>query len=448
MEPSAAYNGHSIENAWLVSSKSDGTKPTVPEAYNQTNGVQKFPMNGVFGDHYQLSGVVDPNHSERYNITLTRMPAYRITSSFNDGGTAIPKALSNEYYLVAKATIGGNTVCYIDTYDPERVYEITHFYTSPDLNGSGTGSTAYVNDSTGEVYLVEKANAADANAAINATGTNKISLGDVEIYTLTQDSLSTSNQTALIFAKKSTAPDTYTTTIKFFADDAQIIEAAGDIGMHVDEAHSTKTAPTLTKNYYVLATLTNKADKSIAGWAINPVTPNGHAETSTLFTEFIPYGTDGSTTEGTKIPFSSSDDFPYNVSTRLYRTDAALSNPTYKALVTDKSSNATDSAEDGYEFVGNWNTDATHNEIHLKEASHKTYAVRVRFKSDDFAKLNDYPIGADKKFMVDVRVTHASTLDSYQYAQLAVADFASLPVDDEGYPYYEFTFDQDIRTAQ
>ena len=443
----SGYSGNKISEVYLVSPNASGQRPSITEAYSGSNGVQKYgvgayTINNVLENRYLLTGKAD---GASYLVTASRMPAYRITSSFNDGGTAIPKALSNEYYLVAKATIGVNPVCYIDTYDPERVYEITHFYTAPNLTGGGNDEdkTAFVNDSTVEVYLVKKANAADANAAITATGENKISSGTVEIYTLAQDNSTTSNQTALIFTKDQTAPETYTTTIKFFADDAQIIEAAGDIGMHVDEAHSTKTAPTLTKNYYVLATLTNKADKSIAGWAINPVTPNGHAETSTLFTEFIPYGTVGSTTEGTKIPFSSSDDFPYNVSTRLYRTDAALSSPTYYNLVTNSETKGTDSAEDGYEFVGNWNPDATHNEIHLKEASPKTYAVRVRFKSDDFSKLNDYPIGADKKFMVDVRVTHASTLDSYQYAQLAVADFASLPVDDEGYPYYEFTFDQD-----
>ncbi len=77
----------------------------------------------------------------------------------------------------------------------------------------------------------------------------------------------------------------------------------------------------------------------------------------------------------------------YTITTRLYRTDAPLVSPTYENLVTQKSQNATDTAEPGYEFVGNWNTDATHNDIHLKETSPKTYAVRVRFRNNDISKL-------------------------------------------------------------
>ena len=437
----SGYSGNLITEVYLVTPDSSGQRPSISDAYAGSNGVQKYGVgayttNNILENRYLLTGSAD---GPSYLITASRMPYYAVTSDFVDGNNnAVPKALSKGYYLVAKATIGENTTHYIDTYDPAGEYEITHFYTSPNLTGGGDneGKTAFVNGSTVEVYLVEKANAADANAAISAAGANKIDDGkSVEIYTLAVTP--GTNQTALTFTRGEA--ETYTTTIKFFTENAQIIEAAGDIGMHVDEANSTKKAPNLTKHYYVLATLTSKTDKSLAGWAINPVSPSGHAETSTLFTEFTPCDNTGVATGGASIPFYSSDDFPYNITTRLFHTDAALTAPTYKDLVTDKISDATDSAESGYEFVGNWNPDATHNEIHLKETSPKTYAVRVRFKTEDVSKL--VAIGNDGYYVVHVIVTHADGNESVQYDRIQISDFSNLPVDDEGYLYKEFQFE-------
>ena len=460
----ATYDGtKQIETtAWLVSKTSNDERPTVYEAYTAASGVTKIEIGNYSNTPvglYSLNGV---SANGCYTITATKMPYYTVTSSFVDGSNNdIPKALSKAYYLVVKANISGTYAYYIDTYNPSKQYEIPRFFTEPALNGAAFNSydtskiKTYQAGSDVQVYLVEKADGVTASTITGGTSVNLANGSKVEqLYDLAVTSNTSTDSTALKFTR-SGETEIYTTTIKFFKEDAEVIEAIGDIGMHVKETANNKKAPSsLAGNYYVLATLME--GNSIEGWAINPVSLNGAAETSTFFSEFEPFGTNGSTVGGEKIPYSSMEDYHhYKVVTRLYHTQSPLSVVNYYNLVTNTETKGTDNAEDGYEFVGNWNPDDTHNEIHLKEASRKSYAVRVRFKESDLTKLAQHPL-TDERLFVDVRVKHASSqnnteaFDSYQYKQLVVTDtdFANLPFDEDGYPYFECTFDPDNGKTQ
>lgn len=453
-----------LQELSLVSTNSSGNKPSISEAKNRQNGVNKITVS-EYSQYSQYSQDVLGNYKlffvrsgSSYHIKAVKMPSYKVTSRFVDGsGQPVTPALSKAYYLVVKArrtSYWDQTPCYyIDAYNPAKTYEISQFYKTPNLNG-GAGNTwdptfSYSDATIEDVYLIEQDKVSDANDAINASAGVKITSGTVDMYSLAMADPAGGNGKTLTFTKSADV-DMYTTVIKFFNADAEIVDAAGGVSMHVDEsaAESRLTASSLTKTYYVLATLTDKTDKNrIVGWAVNPVSLNGTAETTTFFTEFIPFGVDGSSTEGEKIPYSSDESFEYNISTRLFRADSAIQTPTYKALMTDQVNNANDHAEDGYEFVGNWRTDSDRNEIHLKEASPKKYAVRVRFRASDIenlVKLND-------NYYVNVVVQHASSNSggnstSFQYAKLDVSDFSALPVDDEGYVYKEYVFNHWRRT--
>ena len=411
----AEFNGNTITEAWLVQ-KTDGSRPSVKAAYQmqQTDGIKEkisLSNNNTF-DIYQMSGAASGAH---YEITGTKMAAYKVVSSFVDGSeqhNAITPALADEYYLVAKASIeqwGQPKDCYyVETYDPARTAEITRFYEG--YNETGYNPENFTSGINVDVCLVKKTASVDTPAkAINAMADSSIISGEVEVYTLA--TTKATDQTTLTFTQNG---EVYTSTVKFYDVNAKVVDTPS---VHVDETQSTQEAPTLTKNYYMVATIKDKTTHEIAGWAINPVNLNGRKETSTLFRQFYPYGTDGSSTAETPIAYSTTD-FNYDVETRLYCSDdpIASENLNYKYLVTDK--NALDNAENGYEYAGCVYPDASHSVIYAKKSYPKKYAVRVRFIAEDDSTLQ--AIQGDKDYHVFVTVTHADNTTHYWHPILTL----------------------------
>ena len=230
---------------------------------------------------------------------------------------------------------------------------------------------------------------------------------------------------------------TFTSTIKFFAEDAAIVPKTSSTPMHIE---GNLEAPELTKNNYLLATLYDNDDNKI-GWKLEPVTvPENATSVSVNFSSFYRFEEDllpGNENYGTSttqtVGYSATQN---KVETRLYRFDYPLNGTDlcYNKAVKD----GDDRPEDGYEFGGNFVNSQGINEIHLKKAtSNKKYYVRVRFDEEAATAFT-----SGDCYYVNVKVTHASTVDSFQGGLLEV-DPASLQTDSAtGLRYIDFDFTQ------
>ena len=220
--------------------------------------------------------------------------------------------------------------------------------------------------------------------------------------------------------------------IKFFDVNSTINLQTSGSPMHIT---GTPAAPTLKKYYYLLAVLKDNAGHEL-GWAVNPVALNGNAETTTGFYSFHAFeetpGTNGrgSDTNTNTLLYTSGN----TVETRLYYSDSELSGADQRTYAYLKQ-NAVDHPETGYEFGGNFVNDAGENEIHLKAAPpEKKYYVRVYFDEEAETAFN-----AGDGYYVNVKVSHASSVDSFQGAQL-ITNLSGLSMDSAGNRYIDFDF--------
>ena len=238
--------------------------------------------------------------------------------------------------------------------------------------------------------------------------------------------------------------DTLTTTIKFFAKDAQIYQdnedpAHSDWPMHIV---GMQEAPELQKLYYLRAVLKDSLGHDL-GWAVQAVELNGHENTQVSFNEFHPFEIKSNDETEAQYEARRGQDITsgmlaYNagagntIETRLFRTDHALTDITYHGLYLAKTDgkNAADVPEDGYEFGGNFYPADKQNEIDIKKSNNKRYKVRVILDS-----AADDCISQDEDFYIFVRINHATGEPSYQYDHLVITadDIA------KGYKDYDFS---------
>ena len=224
------------------------------------------------------------------------------------------------------------------------------------------------------------------------------------------------------------AQSTLTTTITFFAQDAEIIGEDVDPDKPYMHIIGHTEAPTgLSSTYYVLAVLKNRQGNEL-GWAIQTIGQLTTATTQVSFSDFNPFETQGSesadeysATKGQTIAPDTEkihyDKDQNTISTRLYRADEPLDTLNYYELKTSSAQNQTyTTPEDGYEYGGNFTIqDGTVNEIHVKKANNKKYKVRIyldKDAKDDIAESDNYYLYID--------VTHQSGDHSYQYQRVSI----------------------------
>lgn len=221
--------------------------------------------------------------------------------------------------------------------------------------------------------------------------------------------------------------DTLTTTIKFFAKDAEIIKADPNVEgsyMHIVGNAEAPNDPALASTYYVLAILKDSLEHE-TGWAIQSIGTPTTDTTTVSFNEFNLFETQnegeaaadykarrGQVTTGEKVGY---DKLSNTIETRLYRADTALATVNYYELVTKADTNKTYSTpEEGYEFGGNFTSaDGAQNEIDLKKANNKKYKVRIYLD----ANAADDITSADHYYLY-LKVNHQSNDISYQYVPL------------------------------
>ena len=425
-------NNKDIKDAWLVSKTASGDKPNVYQACEPTNSgsnVKKIAI-GEMLRSYLLSGTPSGG---TYTITASKKQPYTVVSSFPAGGT-----LTDAYYLVAETEkdVYNNSnplsVYYVADYDPANPTDVFSFY----IDRYNPNPVTYSTDMDVNVFLVKKTGSMYSPwDAVNAT---PIGDGDaVEQYKLSYDT-STPNQTTLNFTASS---DVFISTVKFYGYDATVIDATQTVPLHVDPSVSTE-AQTLTKHYYLLAMV--KDGNTLVGWAVKPIDPNNHGETPASFLEFYPCDPAGVVLENQEmIPFKASN-FGHTIQTRLLHSDSAIdeTNLNYQYLVTNgQEHGVTEKPEDGYEYAGNWYpnaNDPTHNEIHMKKAYDKKYAIRVRFVAQDDSEL--VGIAQDKYYYAFVTVEHEnSTVKEYWYPALYITadQIKALPTDENHYHYLD-----------
>lgn len=379
------------------------------------------------------------NSSGTATVNLDTPVTYTVNSSFVDGDnkTVSPRLLSKSYYLVVEAVSGSDKRVYVETYDPNKTYTISEVYTN--VSGEGTNnpngqSFDSVRDWNVTVSLVDKASDCGISGAASAE-TKITTSGSIDYYTFSEVQDATNHATTLKFVKGEGAGEMFVSKIMFFDVNSIIHSKTSTSPMQIT---GTLEAPTLTKNYYLLAVLKDN-DGNELGWAVNPVDLSGHAETTTAFYAFHEFeetpgdGGRGSATNTQTMLYSSSNN---TVETRLYNTDSALpaSNQTYAYL----KEHATDHPEEGYEFGGNFINSLTgENEIHLKVApADKKYFVRVYF--DEEAQIG---FASEDGYYVNVQVTHASSVDSYQGdALVTTLSDSNIHTDSNGNKYVEFNF--------
>ncbi len=225
------------------------------------------------------------------------------------------------------------------------------------------------------------------------------------------------------------AQGTLTTTIKFFAKDAEIIKKDQDPNFpqpHINGLQEAPTNPALQSHYYVLAILKNKNGNEL-GWAIQDIDTPSSDSTQTYFSEFNAFEGqgEGETAEqyaarrGQSIDSKILYDTESNeITLRLYRADQALSTVNYQELVTNSATNSTyETPEEGYEFGGSFVKDnKTEAEIHLKKANNKKYKVRIYL--DENAKDD---IATSDNYYLYLKVNHASGDPSHYYVKLDIS---------------------------
>lgn len=221
--------------------------------------------------------------------------------------------------------------------------------------------------------------------------------------------------------------DTLTTSIKFFALDAEIIKKDQDPQNPEMHIIGNQEAPSgLLSTYYVLAILKDSQGHEL-GWTITPVTLR-EATTQVYFSEFNAFESQnegesaedyaarrGQAISETKLYYDKTQN---TIETRLYRADTSLTSVNYHELVTNHAANNTYSTpEEGYEFGGNFtNDDKTQNEIHLKKANNKKYKVRIYLDPDA-----EDDIATSDKYYMYIEVAHESGDPSYQYVPLEIS---------------------------
>ena len=342
------------------------------------------------------------------NATAATLSGYSVYASITEG--------SNTYYAVSDAVTtvpaAGTTVSFSKFQTQNG--DILFYDGSQEISGLGLATVPAVFAQPGDYWKL----------AYAGNGVVTYADGDIldDVY---QAAIKT--DTAEITLTELAHHDT---EIRFYDIDATVYPATATTPMYIDWDAQTK-APTLTKNYFVLATLKN--GNATVGWAINPVNLNGNAVTKTSFREFYPYGEDGSSRNDADLMAYVKDQ--YTLTTRLYQYggDVAANQLTYSELT----SKGSELPEDGYEFGGNNNVAGEDkNIIQLKEAYEKSYFVRVRIDPDATTGFDtgDY-------FYVFVSVEHASTgVDTFAAKQVTFGNPSSLPKDDDGYAYVDVEF--------
>ena len=167
-------------------------------------------------------------------------------------------------------------------------------------------------------------------------------------------------------------------------------------------------------NYYMLTYIGEHDDairhrSDLKGWAIEKVTPDAanhgsYYQQAVTFSEFIPFGEDGSSTDGEKIKY---DKNKYRVGYRLYRTlDAETELKTYADCIDP--AKAADSIP-SYIFDSKDGDNSATVDIYRDQLT----ALNIEFESDE--ALN---IRAEESYYVLVTVEHQSGDPSYFLGQI------------------------------
>lgn len=312
----------------------------------------------------------------------------------------------------------------------EGEYPITDILEQLGITGTVTSVTLERTDDQGGaenvLYLQESE---DGWRLISETAFQDTFLLTVTVLETVTDENGEETQVEKVYAiqVKDEIKDTLTTTIKFFAKDAEIIKADPNVEgsyMHIVGNAEAPNDPALASTYYVLAILKDSLEHE-TGWAIQSIGTPTTDTTTVSFNEFNLFETQnegeaaadykarrGQVTTGEKVGYDKSSN---TIETRLYRADTALATVNYCELVTKADTNKTYSTpEEGYEFGGNFTSaDGAQNEIDLKKANNKKYKVRIYLD----ANAADDITSADHYYLY-LKVNHQSNDISYQYVPL------------------------------
>ncbi|MBR6336240.1 MAG: hypothetical protein IKR76_00765 [Ruminococcus sp.] len=158
--------------------------------------------------------------------------------------------------------------------------------------------------------------------------------------------------------------------------------------------------------FYVLATIANSSNE-IVGWNLKEFDPKNYSSSSVKFTNFYPYGTDGSTMTGDPIRYDSTK---HKMSVRVYHSPDALT--TYRDVMgTETNPSTASDVISGFKF-GREESDTYY---------HATLTRKIVEYSVDVTCDEDIEIPASKNYYLFVTVQHNSTGETYYLEKVDIS---------------------------
>ena len=405
----------------------NGENPVGP--YEKEWSVSKFALIAFKdGKDHIINNCGDQNNSDGYGIGRTeklngyvvvtpgslpklvfKRPApYTVTvKAVDDSNNPTATTVGGDYYVYAKYEKDGNPYYGISAEPVQEigtdgvVAKITTFY-------GNSGAQIYSPDVTiNEIGLVQVPSSeltkSDSEIAqyLKDTAVKINTVGDKVGEAAEVVSINNANKEITL----KVSGEQFVSVIRYYSMDSTVKDIGND-EKRID--NGTLEAPSLTKKYYLLATLNDTVEgtKTVVGYAIKPADVNGKASTAIAFTEFI-------STDGSNTPITYSSTATYTVATRLYYYEGndTPSIPSY-ADITDKTKYSED-PETGYEFVANYDASAGKNIIEIKKATPKQYGIKVTMDEPGL----EIPAG---EYVALVKVKHKTGPDTLAFLPLSV----------------------------
>ena len=358
------------------------------------------------------------------------------------GNPADVKVGDNEYYLLVHAVgrsssnpFGGYVYKDDESRDYYQLFEIgdgpswTSAKFSDELRpriGGRQPATERVdgillkNNSGGELSLEDATSLKDCEAVDSIGDYTFIPSSELSVRTTPTPDAAYGNDTVAVTAKAST-----------FVADLNVYDVDGNRSVIDKEGY----------NYYLLSYIAENADAvqkrtDLKGWAIQKVTPDAsnkgvgstkYYQEAVTFNEFVPFGENGSSTEGEKIKYDKSK---YVAGTRLFRTlDKDTELNTYADCVNTSMSsrNCTSQATDTipsytFEAIGGANSSA------INVYKDQLKALNIEFNFDQKTTIT-----ADEKYYVLATVEHRTGNNSYYLAPIVVDNSDKLVLEPQSF---------------